>query len=319
MYMAESGGAKMVINNNLNSPDEDMLLKCLSLQKVFPGIILQLLETGEEDRFQTEFRYESGVFEFAFVLEGSGRCSLTSIPIGSLELTKKTAFIHSFPNTSGVFEVNPGSKMLGIQVHADVLSSMLEEEHVKIPYSIEAIKSGDGHFLRSSEITAVQSTVMKQLFNCSLEGSARSLFIQSKVLELISFMIPLFYENNRSQGFISIDDEKRIRYAREVLKSRMTSPPNLNELSKIAELGIGKLKKGFKIVYGKSAYNCLHEDRMEKAHSLLQERRLNVSEVAWEIGYINVGHFSTAFRKQFGIRPKDFQLSCANKSSSEIA
>jgi AraC-like DNA-binding protein len=88
----------------------------------------------------------------------------------------------------------------------------------------------------------------------------------------------------------------------------MTNAPPLTELSAETGLSLSKLKKGFKIVFGKTAYACLHEDRMERAHSLLSERRLNVSQVAWEIGYINVGHFSTAFRKQFGIRPKEFQL-----------
>ena len=47
---------------------------------------------------------------------------------------------------------------------------------------------------------------------------------------------------------------------------------------------------------------------MEKAYALLPQGRMNVSEVAWEVGYINVSHFGAAFRKQYGVNPKVFQV-----------
>ncbi len=39
---------------------------------------------------------------------------------------------------------------------------------------------------------------------------------------------------------------------------------------------------------------------------LLDETRTNVSQTAWQVGYTNVSHFSEAFRKRFGILPKQY-------------
>ena len=88
----------------------------------------------------------------------------------------------------------------------------------------------------------------------------------------------------------------------------MEDPPSLQELSVMSGLNLNKLKKGFQTVFKKTAFGCLHEDRMQRAYELLSERRFNVSEVAWEIGYTNVGHFSAAFKKRFSISPKRLQL-----------
>jgi AraC-like DNA-binding protein len=43
---------------------------------------------------------------------------------------------------------------------------------------------------------------------------------------------------------------------------------------------------------------------MEYARQLLQERELNVSQVAKKVGYASQSRFATAFRKKFGVNPK---------------
>ena len=285
-------------------------------QEVFPGINLGGLNMNTGEYFSIDFQHPGKSFEFAFILDGHARCSFDKSSLKPLELKSKTAAIHSFPDMPGKFEVSAESnvQMLGIEIESEVLKSILKDYEELSPDLCKALTSDSAPFFRESRTaTPMQSAVIRQLITCPFAGLARSLFIQSKVLELISYQIVLFSDDTRPKNpyFISADDEERIRYAREILKTEMTDPPNLIELSKLAGLGVGKLKKGFKAVYGKSAFNCLHEDRMERAHHLLSERRMNVSEVAWEVGYINVGHFGSAFYKQFGIRPKDFQLSCS--------
>lgn len=156
----------------------------------------------------------------------------------------------------------------------------------------------------------MQTAVVRQIFSCPFKGVVRSLFLQSKALELLSLQLAIFTGKALPvrQEVLTADEEERIRHARSILESEMTEAPNLLALSGRTGLSISKLKKGFMIVYGKTAYACLHQYRMERAHTLLSQHRMNVSNVAWEVGYINVGHFGTAFRKQFGVRPKEFQL-----------
>jgi AraC-like DNA-binding protein len=42
---------------------------------------------------------------------------------------------------------------------------------------------------------------------------------------------------------------------------------------------------------------------MEHGRSLLLDKGMNVSEVAPIVGYRNANHFSTAFKRKFGVNP----------------
>lgn len=213
----------------------------------------------------------------------------------------------------GKFEAAPDTciQMMGIEVDIPILRQLLDAEKMVCPDLMRSLKTGSSApFFTSGKMQVMQSVAVRQIFSYPFGGQAGCLFLQSKVLELISLQIHFLtrQEPPIQRTVLSADDEERIRYARELLKSRMIDAPNLIELSQLIGLSTSKLKKGFKIVFGKTAFACLHEDRMERACNLLAENRMNVSQVAWEVGYINVGHFSTAFRRHFGIRPKDFQL-----------
>jgi AraC-like DNA-binding protein len=66
-----------------------------------------------------------------------------------------------------------------------------------------------------------------------------------------------------------------------------------------------KLKRTFKIYFGKTVYEYIREQRLEKAFSLLAGGQSNVSQSAFAVGYTNISHFSQAFRERFGISPKN--------------
>jgi AraC-like DNA-binding protein len=77
----------------------------------------------------------------------------------------------------------------------------------------------------------------------------------------------------------------------------------LRELSRLVGLNQFKLKKGFKALFGCSVFGHLHARRMEEAKRLLLERNTPIGEVARYCGYQYVQHFSTAFRKKYGVTP----------------
>lgn len=47
--------------------------------------------------------------------------------------------------------------------------------------------------------------------------------------------------------------------------------------------------------------------RLEKAKVLLQQPELNVSDVAWQVGFKDLGHFSRSFQTEFGFTPSSLQ------------
>jgi AraC-like DNA-binding protein len=64
-----------------------------------------------------------------------------------------------------------------------------------------------------------------------------------------------------------------------------------------------KLNRGFREIYGTTVFGYLHQIRLEQAKLLLEEQRMNVTEVALTVGYNSLPSFSTAFSKHFGLKP----------------
>ena len=71
-------------------------------------------------------------------------------------------------------------------------------------------------------------------------------------------------------------------------------------------LNVKALKEGFKELYGKPVINYLFHYRMEEAKKMLEQGNENVSEIAPQVGYSSASHFITAFKRKFGVTPKQY-------------
>ena len=111
---------------------------------------------------------------------------------------------------------------------------------------------------------------------------------------------------------ISRSDEKKLLQAKELLLLDLTNPPGLKELARQVGLNDFKLKKGFKECFNTTAYNLLHEERMQQARLLILQGKYNITEVSGQVGYTSHGHFSAAFRKRFGLTPRQFTQQCVS-------
>lgn len=294
----------------------------LSTIAVVPGVSVDVLKMEEGDDVTIGFESSKGNIEFNFVLSGQAQAS-SRWKNSTHCLTMKSGETLTFCSQEGrgTFSLkrNEQVRMLGIKIALPVLESLVPEETANmLPQLLVA------NHLKSktkSRMAPLQKVAAIQLLNCSVNEAAAQLFLQGKVFEILAYEIDALMERFVGQRAVEKSaalmpaDVERIRHAREILKAQMADPPRLQELATQVGLNITKLKKGFRFVFDKTPYECLRCDRMQRAHALLCERNHNVSEVAWEVGYVNVGHFSVAFQNSFGVKPKAFQLAL-NKHSS---
>ena len=61
-----------------------------------------------------------------------------------------------------------------------------------------------------------------------------------------------------------------------------------------------------KEITGISAGDFIRNLRLEQAASLIRERKINVTQVAYAVGFNNQTHFSTVFKKHFGVTPSEY-------------
>ena len=75
-----------------------------------------------------------------------------------------------------------------------------------------------------------------------------------------------------------------------------------------AEVGISRaqLHRKMKEMTGLPVSEFIRNIRLEQAVRLLKEQKINVTQVAYSVGFSNLAHFSTVFRKQFGVSPTEY-------------
>jgi AraC-like DNA-binding protein len=83
----------------------------------------------------------------------------------------------------------------------------------------------------------------------------------------------------------------------------MEKPPHLVELARRVGLSGNRLSQGFQEIYGHTPFAYLREMRLNRARRLFLETGMNVTEVAFSVGYNSLSHFSKSFSRQFGIHP----------------
>jgi AraC-like DNA-binding protein len=154
-------------------------------------------------------------------------------------------------------------------------------------------------------ITPYMETLVQQILHCNKQGIMKRLFLESKVMELLMLQIEQFETavDKKPVMVIKANDAEKIHYARHLLEQNISNPYSLLELSRMVGLNDFKLKKGFKEIFGNTVFGYLHEIRMQEAKKLLLDQQKSIHDVAEFCGYQYVQHFSTAFKKRFGITP----------------
>ncbi len=137
---------------------------------------------------------------------------------------------------------------------------------------------------------------------------ARHPWYQAKILELLT--LHLFQESGPEDSFfcsqLKEQTHRHVRQALELLQTRLHSPLNLTELAKDVGCAPHYLSRLVTKETGKTLSLHLRAFRIEQAALLLAGGDANVTEVAGEVGYHSLSHFSKAFTAEQGMSPSRF-------------
>lgn len=110
-------------------------------------------------------------------------------------------------------------------------------------------------------------------------------------------------ELNSLTANLSPIEQEQVTKVETVLRKNIQNSITVEELALEAGINRYKLNRNFKHVYGEPIFHYLSRLRMEKAKKILSQKSMNISEVAYEVGYKNPQHFTVAFKKYFGYVP----------------
>ena len=146
--------------------------------------------------------------------------------------------------------------------------------------------------------------VLQQLLDCPPERKLRKLYLEGKVLELLSTRSRVeAIGKQKNTKDISREDYRCLMKAREIIDNHFLHPLTIAQIAEQCFLSETKLKQGFKICFNCTVYEYIVKKRMEMAYRLLQSGKYKVKDVVWMVGYTNASHFIDAFKKRYGVTP----------------
>jgi AraC-like DNA-binding protein len=181
-----------------------------------------------------------------------------------------------------------------------------------LPLDLEPlIGEGDEIINFAGTTTPSMQVALQQILHCPYQGMFKRMYLEGKVLELLALQLMQLIDQEVSLSHSSLrgHDIDCIHHAKEILIQNLDNPPSLLDLARQVGLNDRKLKQGFHQVFKTTPFAYLRHYRLEQARQLLaMDLEIPVEQVAKAVGYSDRSRFAVAFRKQFGINPKSYQM-----------
>ncbi len=111
------------------------------------------------------------------------------------------------------------------------------------------------------------------------------------------------------------DDALMNRIMKSINKNLADPDYNVEKLTEEVGISRAQLHRKMKEMTGISTGEFIRNLRLEQAARLIREGKINVTQVAYTVGFNNQSHFSTLFKKHFGVTPTDYSVA-SKKSNS---
>ncbi len=153
------------------------------------------------------------------------------------------------------------------------------------------------------QIETKSQSIIREIIEDDRVGLLKRLFIESKVLEILS--IQIHTKNKRKTN--NNTTIKKVYEAKNLITENLDTQLSIKELSKKVYLNEFILKKEFKRIFDITIFEFSLKTRMDEAKKLLIHTSKPIYEIAELVGYKNSTHFSAAFKRKENITPKEFR------------
>lgn len=157
------------------------------------------------------------------------------------------------------------------------------------------------------KVTPKMRTVIKQMWHHPYQGAIARMYLQGKVLEVLTLQLAQLAQAESSipKSTLKSKNIDPIYEARSILTTQLENPPSILELAEQVGVSDRTLRSGFRKLFGTTVLGYLTQQRLQQAETILRTGELSVAEVANLVGYAHLSHFAAAFKRQFGITPRE--------------
>lgn len=204
---------------------------------------------------------------------------------------------------------SPGDLAVVVGMRHDLLSSMLEPFRPGLAEPMRELVFGS---LSVAVLKPDQETtpgLIAGFLNPPVSGPGLAFWFESQFKALLALLC--FEPARDGEEFFCTRQKRlalmRVTKARAWLETRLDEPFELQRLAREVACSPSYLSRTFSTTTGMTLSQFVRKRRIEKAAELLVTGQYNVSEVAVEVGYQSLSHFSKAFQQVKGCLPSKYE------------
>lgn len=134
--------------------------------------------------------------------------------------------------------------------------------------------------------------------------------VKLKVKELILLLVNTD-ESNRITDILKDLFNPEVRSFKDVIQNNLYEDLSVDDLAILTNMSVSSFKRKFKEVFNESPAKYIKTQRLEKAAKLLLLSDQRITDICYECGFSDIGHFSKSFTAHFGDSPSQYRESQA--------
>lgn len=162
-------------------------------------------------------------------------------------------------------------------------------------------KNKSKNIAQKTKVTSQVNKYIRSLREIYQNSTNNKALLEIKVLE---FLLLLELQDSSKLLISNLINPIKKRNIKEFMKDNYLENLKLSDYATLTGRSVSTFNREFKRLYGTTPNKWLIEKRLSKAHCLLNDTNLNVTQVSMEVGYENISHFIKAYKKTYGVTPK---------------
>ncbi|MCQ6263813.1 helix-turn-helix transcriptional regulator [Alcanivorax sp. MM125-6] len=234
---------------------------------------------------------------------GQGEAHLRTRRDGPLRMTGATAVTMLETGDSPLHASHPAGPLLhGLNLSVRDLHGLGDE---RLQDRLRALRRAGRSRLAPWRVPPALRDSLGSLLEEHWDGDLAALLWEGTALQLLAHALRALEDAPAAEA-VSERDRRLLRRVHERLVEEPGAAHTLASLAALACMSPSALRAKFPRVYGQSVFDCLREQRLERAGRYLRDGA-SVQQAAHFVGYRHASNFTTAFRAHFGMPPGEWR------------
>lgn len=275
--------------------------------ELYPGIALSFFSASGKDSFHICHDPLAQILEINYCI--SGRVGWHMNNGNQIYLGPGDFSLNTMDSCVNSWITLPNGSYEGLAIYIDLenLSDHLPSPLAGSPITGTLLRE---KYCKNGMCTALAGNeTLQQIFQAFYQSpkELQPAYQKVKVLELLLVLSQMEIRRENHLTEYRAEQVETIRRIHDQLTRNLQHRYSIESLSRQYLMNPTTLKNTFKSIYGTSIAAHIREHRMKYAAQLLRSSSLSVAAIAQKVGYDSQSRFSSAFKNQYQMLPKEYR------------